>query len=250
MSDLKVEEAAKLMAGPRALTIEQKRRKFPHEFALKDEYARYLELEDGTPECTASVRLLYEQLKRLAEIVAVFKYGRGRRLNLEFLPHEVAASVVMTIVTRRKHVYSWTNLMKKVVRDYVSNHLRHEYYDTVVTVGVNEMGGEADVSAMGKENHFYERVQSAEGFSTDDLIYLDQILRKTAYALYAYCGQQASLQSYLLATWALNAVTKEEEHVFVAFLPARHRVVYDFHVERIRTLLSPILNHTAFSNSL
>lgn len=227
LDSIKVEDAARLMVGPRALTLEQKKRKYPLEFHMKAVYEEYL-----LNPTTKHERDMYETLKRLAEAVTMFKYGHGSRIDMAVLPHEVASSVFVTIIMRRKKVYSWTNLLKKVVRDYVSNHFRKEYYEKAPTVDIHEATSDLDIDEGGQEAHFFDRMESQSGFNPEDLIYLDQMLNKAAYGMSSYIHGTKTFKSYLIATWALEHAMEGDKPSFAKYLPAAEESLYQFHYQK------------------
>lgn len=243
MNDPKVEAAVQLMAGPRALTLEQKRRKFATEFALKDAYALYL--EKPSPQLEAE---MYRQLSKLAEIVAIYKYGYGTRMNLEFLPHEVAASLFTTIIMKRKHVFSWTNLCKKVVKDYVANHLRKEHYDTLPLVDLQgalaRLNGDEDegVSAL-------DRISGEHPFEPESLVYLDELLQKTSRLLWHYLFQALSFKSYVIALLALRELVSDRPPPEARLLRGPDLIQYRLQRFYLDNILSSLRRESAFLES-
>ena len=224
--------AARLMGGSRALTLEQKKKKYPLEFTLKAQYEEYLQVP--TPKLEAG---MYETLCKLSEAVVMYKYGPGSRIDMETLPHEVASSVFITIIMRKKVVYSWTNLLKKVVRDYVSNHFRKEYYDKAPTVSIHELTSDLDLEDGSQEAHFFERVENTNGFRPEDLIYVDQRMNQVARRMSAYCKSACDLRSYIIATWALTHALSSKRPRFSQFLDAKGETLYQLHLSQLQRML-------------
>lgn len=233
------------MAGPRALTLEQKRLKFPLEFSLKDEYAVYL--DHPTPQLERSI---YATLKKLAEVVAIHKYGYSPRISYEVLPHEVASSIFMTIVVRRKVVYSWTNLTKKVVRDWVSNRIRADFYETVPTVDISDYLRALDGDDSAGENLLLDRSGSNSGFTAEDMLHFQQVTRKVVRSIHTYFGMITSLRSYLLAVQALHKSLGRPVSPLAAKLRPQDALVFRFHCVQFDRLLLPLRSETAFNGVL
>jgi hypothetical protein len=148
----------------------------------------------------------------------------------------------MTIVVRRKEVYSWTNLMKKVVRDAVSNHLRKEHYDTIQCVNIDQANEASDVMNGTEGSNFLEHYESTDEIRPEDLIYLGQLLCLCRDRLRSLYSEVYHLSHYLVLRMAMHAVVNGSPHPMLELLPRQHQSRYQFYVCRLRGILAPVLN--------
>jgi len=220
------------------LSIEDRRKKFPLEYALKDAYVVYLR-DGASPQLEATI---YENLKKLAAAVIAHKYGPGNRIDVERLSHEIAASLFMTIVQRKKEVFSWTNLMKKVARDSVSNFLRKEYYDTPHCVQMDQ-GRPGDDEEAG---NFLEHYEHANDIRPEDVLHVEQLAENAFRELLAAYRDISHLSHYLTFRMAFHEVVHRQHHPFFAMLAGARLTRYNYYVFLLQTILAPVLSAQYF----
>jgi hypothetical protein len=189
----------------------------------------------------AEEKVLYETLVKLAKAVIVHKYGSTSRIDYATIPHDVATSMVVTIVMRRKEVFSWTNLMKKVVRDAVSNYLRKEHYGmSFVELDAHEDGDGDEESGAG--DSVGSRFEFDTSVKTDDIIYVKQMLVRCSEGLHRLMSEQRTLQQHLVFKLALHEVATGVKHYLTGSLPPRLEFRYNLYVATITMELAPVLS--------
>lgn len=223
----------------KSLSYEKRKQRWPLEYSLKELNEALAQSGDLTPEVE---KAFYHTLVNLTKAIISHKYGSNSRIDYETLPHEIAASVFMTIVNKRKEVYSWTNLLKKVVRDAVSNHLRKEYYNALVIVDVDrhshdsgEEYGEDSDSVIGK----YE---SNNEIKPEDLVYFNQLVRITAVNISRVYTAVTNLKNYLILKLAIHEVLHKVKHNNYKLLKREDHFRYNYYVFVMQFELAPVLN--------
>lgn len=234
----------------RALTEEQKKKKYPLEWALRESYAEYLTAEPESLGMAAQEKVLYSNLVKLSKAVIVHKYGSRSRIEYDTLPHDIASSLMVTIVMRRKEVFSWTNLMKKVARDAVSNHLRKEYYHGMSFIELDSGDGDLDPGDPGSDDCVATRYEFDSSIKVDDLIYVKQLVTECNHGLYLLFDQQQTLKMHLLFKLALHEVSTRERHYLVDVLPVKYFYRYNYLVAAISMELAPVLSSKYLSKIL
>lgn len=220
----------------------------------------------------------YRSLVNLAKAVINHKYGPSSRIDMNTLPHEIASSLMMSIVVKRKNVYSWTNLMKKVVRDQVSTYFRKEFYGNIEFLVPEDKGekdtvqdetncglssrkslkiqirtAHVDVYSHLEEDNSEGAVDVVDGLSfeeygydnnikSEDLIYLSQIAERSANSLFKMHAECSCLKHWLILRLAIYEVTYGSRHKHYSMLCNSDQIRYNYYVSMLRIELSPILN--------
>lgn len=226
----------------KSLSYEKRKKRWPIEYALKELNAELAK----TPVITTVLEMqFYENLVKLSKAVMSHKYGTSSRIDYETASHDIAASVFMTIVKKRKEVYSWTNLLKKVVRDYVSNHLRKEYYDTLQTVKIDQHQHDDDGGEGGGDNQAIEsyRNESANEIKTEDLIYFKQQAGFCVTRIRRVYRRITNLSDLLILRLAVHEVVKKVKHNHFVLLRKEDHIRYNYYMFVLQFELAPVLNH-------
>lgn len=71
---------------------------------------------------------MYTDLRTMANAVIIKKYGLSPRIDVETITHEVAASIMMSVVRRRADVFSWVHLVRKVSFDWTNKWMKNNLY--------------------------------------------------------------------------------------------------------------------------
>lgn len=224
----------------KSLSYENRKRRWPIEYALKELNIELAAISEITP---AMEKQFYENLVKLAKAVMSHKYGTSSRIDYEKASHDIASSVFMTIVRKRKEVYSWTNLMKKVVRDYVSNHLRKEYYDVLPTVRVDQhQDGEGEGDGDNQTVESY-RNESSNDIKTEDLIYFEQQAMFCVSRVRRVYRRITNLTDLLILRLVVYEVINKVRHNNFALIKKEDHIRYNYYMFVMQFELAPVLNH-------
>jgi len=213
-------------------------KKYPTERELKALGGYILEFPLTPPVENA----FYYELLRLAKAVMNHKYGPGGRLDYDTLPHDIASSVMMTVVRNRKQVFSWTNLMKKVVKDNVSSYLGKVVYRESIVSSIEEMDqhGQEDGVNYGWE---FNTCGVDTSVSPEDLLYMDELMVLAARSLVSVAESTRSLRHFMLYKLAVYELVRKIRHPVYKWLRGSDLVRYSYYVTILRIELSPVLNN-------
>lgn len=225
----------------RNLTEDQKRKRYPQEWALKD-LQKELAANGGVITKELENRF-YIALRNLAKVVINHKYGTNSRLDYETLPHEVATSLYMTVVRKQKEVFSWTNLMKKVVHDLASNYFRKEVYNALNFVDIDQPDDSPNGSLEEMDGtKMVERMEMSSDIRAEDMVYFEQLLRVTLRNLRRVAQRITNLRDHLLLKMALYEVFYGKRHKTYVLLDSTHYARYQYMVLMLQLELAPVLN--------
>lgn len=223
-------------------SLEERRIKYPIEYSLRDTQEEYKKLGELNKELESR---FYTDLVKLAKAVIVYKYGTTSRLNYETLPHEIATALFITIVMRKKDVYSWTNLMKKVVRDRVSDYLRKEFYETLNFVDIDQLNEDNNELTEGTPGaKILDKSEVYNGIRAEDLIYFEELIKSSVIGLKNIYNSVQNLTQLLTLRLALYEVVNGEKHPwYKSLVNYKHVIKYNYYVSILMIELSPVLNH-------
>lgn len=228
------------------MTEEQKRKRWPIEWRLRDVSEKYKITGELTREIQEEY---YNSLLSLAKAVMSHKYGTNSRLDYDSLPHEIATSVYMTIVVKNKEVFSWTNLMKKVVFDLASNYFRKEVYGTAHLVDIDQLGEDDDLLDGSEGSKLAERYEIASGIKVQDLIYFEQVINICFDSLSRLCFRINNLRDHLLLKYALHEISFKEKHHLYSLVDKNFHHRYNMYLVMLQLELGPILNAKYFQQA-
>jgi hypothetical protein len=229
------------------LTDEQRRTKYPLEYALKDLAQKQKETGVLTKELQDS---FYTNLLALSKAIISHKYGSNSRLDYETLPHEIATSVYMTIVVREKEVFSWTNLMKKVVFDLASNYFRKEVYGQAHIVDIDQLSEDDDLLDGSDGSKLVDRYEIASDIKSEDVIYFGQVVTICFENLSKLCFSVNNLRDHLLLKFALYEIVHKEKCPLFHIVDKQYHCRYNLYLIMLQLELSPILNNNYFRQAL
>jgi hypothetical protein len=226
----------------RSMTPEQRRAKWPLEWLLKDLNEELQQTHILTIELEVK---FYHALLKLVKAIINHKYGTNARIDYQILPHDIAVSVFLTIVKRQKEVYSWTNLLKKVVRDHVSNYLRKEHYNTLSVVDIDQFYEDSEDIAgnTDQSGSVINKYESSNEIKPEDVIYFHQLINICAESLNKISKNITNLKDYLMFKLALYEVINRNKHSSFPLIKKEDLHKYNLYIFMIQFELAPIINH-------
>jgi hypothetical protein len=180
---------------------------------------------------------LYEDLKSLSMTLFIKKYGYSHRIDMEDIAHSVATSALMTIIQRHKPVYSWVQLLKKMVHDWSCKWMRNNLYneDGVTLVDIDDVREDEDgEQASYQLPHYDMSAESVSFFFTHLGAIADSAIRIVD-------GLCSSERGILLARLSLDRALHGERPV-EAMLPPYQRQRVNYYSRLIKAHLDKVLD--------
>jgi len=211
----------------------------PHENRIR-ELCIQLKTETRPAHRSAIEREIYKNLHILTKNIAIKKYGKGSRIDIDDIVHSVATSAIMTVVLRDKEVHSWVHLIRKMTFDWANKWMKTNLYGRDKdNVSFSEPGedGEDDDRGFGFYYHDMDtRVTSSY------LSYVRGQVRKLADQINELQGPRGSIISHLALHHVLYG-----DHPLMILLPVAQRNRVRFYSYQFRQIISPVLNHNHFA---
>lgn len=228
----------KIQYQKKGLTLEERRKRWPLEYQLRDIYAQHLVSPSKKTEAT-----IYNTLVTLAKVIIAHKYGTTSRLDYDHLPHEIATSAYCTIVMRRKEVYSWTNLFKKIVNDNVSKYLRQSHYSTTTIIDIESyLDGNAEFKKDNpNEQQSPDKFFDSNEIRPEDLIYLDQLLNKSSHDIVKVFKSCRNIKHYLIARMVWYYLSTGNKHKTCVYLNSEDQLVYNWYKVQLQYCIRPLI---------
>lgn len=178
---------------------------------------------------------LYENISAMTRNIAIKKYGKGSRIDIEDIVHSVTDSAIRTVVLREKDVFSWVLLVRKMTFDWANKWMKtHLYSNETNNVTLSEPEDDRI------HNLYYNDLDSTVIQS-----YLGFLRRKVQEVADSINSMQCP-RSKIIARLALE-IAVYGDHPMLPILPIAQRSRVKFFAHKYRQILLPLFNYNLFS---
>lgn len=155
---------------------------------IEDYYAAYL--QDGRQ---IHVGRIYNETITIAKNMVISQYGPPGRIRVDEVAHDVATSVVMNIIVKRKPVDNWFKLLKKISNNLTCRWMINNLYKRANVWSLEGMDREMEEFCDEIPDHHvsYAETESLQHAMTRTIELIDDLMAECRKPAEAVCAHTA-----------------------------------------------------------